>query len=139
MEEALDADKKQAKIQTVKEKFIEAGADEVILNMGRINVRRFTMIFQESETVEIDITNRSLQLHVSEEELAHRKEDWVPLKKPCKPAFAKYAFIVGSTDKEICFERGPALVDDSKCEKSRTAVRQIIISVSGSGFSIFYR
>lgn len=34
--EALDADKKQAKIQAVKEKFIEAGADEVILNMKEL-------------------------------------------------------------------------------------------------------
>lgn len=34
--EALDADEKQAKIQAVKEKFIDAGADEVILNMKEL-------------------------------------------------------------------------------------------------------
>lgn len=34
--EAMDADEKQAKIQAVKEKFIEAGADEVILNMKEL-------------------------------------------------------------------------------------------------------
>ncbi|MBU5479821.1 phosphonoacetaldehyde hydrolase [Blautia sp. MSJ-19] len=34
--EALNADEKQAKIQAVKEKFIEAGADEVILNMKEL-------------------------------------------------------------------------------------------------------
>ncbi len=34
--EALDANEKQAKIQAVKEKFIDAGADEVILNMKEL-------------------------------------------------------------------------------------------------------
>ena len=34
--EAMDANEKQAKIQAVKEKFIEAGADEVILNMKEL-------------------------------------------------------------------------------------------------------
>ncbi len=34
--EALDADEKQAKIQAVKEKFIDAGADEVIVNMKEL-------------------------------------------------------------------------------------------------------
>ena len=54
---------------------------------------------EDGDEIEIDITNRRLQLHVSEEELARRKEGWVPLKKPCKPALAKYAFMVGPTDK----------------------------------------
>ena len=54
---------------------------------------------EDGDEIEIDITNRRLQLRVSEEELARRKEGWVPLKKPCKPALAKYAFMVGPTDK----------------------------------------
>ena len=54
---------------------------------------------EDGDEIEIDITNRRLQLHVSEEELARRKEGWVPLKKPCKSALAKYAFMVGPTDK----------------------------------------
>lgn len=54
---------------------------------------------EDGDEIEIDITNRSLKLHVSEEELTHRKDGWVPLKKPCKPALAKYAFMVGPTDK----------------------------------------
>lgn len=54
---------------------------------------------EDGDEIEIDITNRSLHINVSEEEFARRKENWVPLKKPRKPALAKYAFMVGPTDK----------------------------------------
>lgn len=53
---------------------------------------------EDGDEIEIDITNRSLKLHVDEEELARRKQGWAPLVKPRMPALAKYAALVGSAD-----------------------------------------
>lgn len=53
---------------------------------------------EDGDIIEIDITNRTLKIEVSEEEFAKRKEGWVPLKKPRKPALAKYASMVSSAD-----------------------------------------
>lgn len=53
---------------------------------------------QDGDEIEIDIENRTLSLHVSEEELRKRREGWQPLKKPRKPALAKYAYLVSSAD-----------------------------------------
>lgn len=53
---------------------------------------------QDGDEIEIDIENRTLTLHVSEEELRKRREGWQPLKKPRKPALAKYAYLVSSAD-----------------------------------------
>ena len=46
---------------------------------------------QDGDEIEIDITNRTLKWNVSDEELARRKENWVPLRKPMGPALKKYA------------------------------------------------
>ncbi|MBQ2616943.1 MAG: dihydroxy-acid dehydratase, partial [Synergistaceae bacterium] len=46
---------------------------------------------QDGDEIEIDITNRTLKWNVSDEELARRKENWKPLKKPMGPALKKYA------------------------------------------------
>lgn len=54
---------------------------------------------QDGDEIEIDIENRTLSLHVPAEELRKRREGWQPLKKPCKPALAKYAYLVSSADK----------------------------------------
>ena len=51
---------------------------------------------QDGDEISIDITNRTLMLHVSDEELARRKEGWTPLRKPRGPALAKYASLVTS-------------------------------------------
>lgn len=51
---------------------------------------------QDGDEITIDITNRTLELHVSDEELARRKEGWKPLRKPRLPALAKYAKLVTS-------------------------------------------
>ena len=53
---------------------------------------------QDGDWIEIDISNRTLTLEVSDEELARRKENWKPLIKPRLPALAKYAALVGSSD-----------------------------------------
>lgn len=51
---------------------------------------------QDGDEIAIDIHARTLELHVSEEELARRKQGWQPLKKPRGPALAKYASLVTS-------------------------------------------
>ncbi|MBQ3399315.1 MAG: dihydroxy-acid dehydratase, partial [Synergistaceae bacterium] len=51
---------------------------------------------QDGDEIEIDITNRTLKWNVSDEELARRKENWKPLKKPMGPALKKYAAHVKS-------------------------------------------
>ncbi|MDO5833155.1 MAG: dihydroxy-acid dehydratase [Lachnospiraceae bacterium] len=53
---------------------------------------------EDGDEISIDIPNRSLELHVSEEELAKRKEGWIPLQKPMKAALKKYASMVSSAD-----------------------------------------
>ena len=39
-------------------------------------------LIQDGDLVEIDIEKRKLILHVSDEELARRRETWVPVEKP---------------------------------------------------------
>ncbi len=53
---------------------------------------------QDGDEIEIDISNRTLKIDVSEEEFEKRKESWMPLVKPRKPALAKYAAMVSSAD-----------------------------------------
>lgn len=53
---------------------------------------------RDGDVIEIDIHNRTLTIEVSEEEFARRKEGWTPVKKPRKPALAKYAALVSSAD-----------------------------------------
>lgn len=53
---------------------------------------------EDGDVIEIDITNRTLNINISEEELAKRQEGWEPLRKPRKPALAKYASLVSSSD-----------------------------------------
>lgn len=51
---------------------------------------------QDGDIIEIDITNRKLNIEVSEEEFEQRKIGWKPIVKERKPALAKYATLVGS-------------------------------------------
>lgn len=51
---------------------------------------------RDGDIIEIDIHNRSLSIDVSEEEFARRREGWEPVKKPRKPALAKYSALVSS-------------------------------------------
>ena len=51
---------------------------------------------RDGDEIEIDITNRRLEWKVSPQELERRKVGWEPLRKPRKPALAKYAAMVTS-------------------------------------------
>ena len=53
---------------------------------------------EDGDEIEIDIHNRRLNIQVSEEEFARRKENWKPLIKPRKAALAKYSYLVSSSD-----------------------------------------
>lgn len=53
---------------------------------------------QDGDDIEIDIEKRTLKINVSDEEMEQRKVGWEPLKKPRKPALAKYAAMVSSSD-----------------------------------------
>ena len=64
---------------------------------------------QDGDVIHIDITNRTLTLDVSPEELERRKEGWKPLRKPRMTALAKYATLVTSADTG-------AVVDESKLD-----------------------
>ena len=55
-------------------------------------------LVEDGDEIEIDIENRTLNLHVSEEELARRREHFVPVVKPMGPALKKYAAHVTSAD-----------------------------------------
>lgn len=54
---------------------------------------------QDGDMIEIDITQRRLDLMVSEEELARRKENWKPVVKEMGLALRKYAAHVTSADR----------------------------------------
>ena len=52
----------------------------------------------EGDTIAIDADNRSLHLHVSDEELAHRRAQWQPPKpRYTTGVLAKYAKLVSSS------------------------------------------
>ena len=53
---------------------------------------------QDGDEIEIDIEKRTLKINVSDEVMEQRKVGWKPLKKPRKPALAKYAAMVSSSD-----------------------------------------
>ena len=53
---------------------------------------------QDGDSIEIDILKRTLKIEVDEEEFERRKKNWHPVKKPRKPALAKYAELVTSAD-----------------------------------------
>lgn len=44
-------------------------------------------LVQDGDEIEIDVKNRSLTLHVSEEVLKERKADWKPVEKTLKPGY----------------------------------------------------
>lgn len=54
---------------------------------------------EDGDEIEIDILNRRLNIQVTDEEFARRKKGWKPLRKDRKPALAKYAYLVSSSDK----------------------------------------
>lgn len=55
-------------------------------------------LVEDGDVIEIDIAGRGLHLEVSQEELEKRKMAFVPVRKPRKPALAKYAALVSSAD-----------------------------------------
>ncbi|MBN1248996.1 MAG: dihydroxy-acid dehydratase [Anaerolineae bacterium] len=62
-------------------------------------------LVEEGDMIEIDIPSRNLTLHVSEEELAHRRERWTaPAPKIQKGYLARYAAHVSSADKGAILE-----------------------------------
>ena len=61
-------------------------------------------VVRTGDEIEIDIENRALDLHVSEEELTRRREHFVPVVKPMGPALKKYAAHVSSADRGAIVE-----------------------------------
>lgn len=59
---------------------------------------------QNGDEITIDIPNRTLQLHISDEELAERLRHVKPLIKPRTPSLAKYAALVTSADRGAILE-----------------------------------
>jgi len=54
-------------------------------------------LIEPGDLISVDITNRRLELHVSEDELARRKADWQPLVREGLPRYlSKYATMVTS-------------------------------------------
>ena len=56
-------------------------------------------LVENGDRISIDIENRSLTLHVSEEELQRRRAAWKPVERPATPALARYAALVTSADR----------------------------------------
>lgn len=65
---------------------------------------------QNGDEITIDIPNRTLQLHISDEELAERLRHVKPLIKPRTPSLAKYAALVTSADRGAILEI-PDMID----------------------------
>lgn len=61
-------------------------------------------LVEDGDEIEIDIENRALDLHVSEEELTRRREHFVPVVKPMGSALKKYAAHVSSADRGAIVE-----------------------------------
>ena len=61
-------------------------------------------LVEDGDEIEIDIENRALDLHVSEEELTRRREHFVQVVKPMGPALKKYAAHVSSADRGAIVE-----------------------------------
>ena len=60
---------------------------------------------KEGDMISIDINNHSIQLEVSDEELAKRKENWVPNEPKIKTGYAaRYASLVTSANKGAVLE-----------------------------------
>lgn len=60
---------------------------------------------EEGDMIAIDIPNRSIELKVSEEELAKRKEGWTPKEPEIKAGYlARYAKLVSSANKGAILE-----------------------------------
>lgn len=67
--------------------------------------RRSIAFVEEGDTIAIDIPNRSIELKVSEEELAKRKEGWTPKEPDIKTGYlARYAKLVSSANKGAILE-----------------------------------
>jgi dihydroxy-acid dehydratase len=62
-------------------------------------------LIEEGDIIEIDIPARSLHLSVVEEELARRRECFIPLKKKAGKVLKRYSLLVDSAD------RGATLTD----------------------------
>lgn len=60
---------------------------------------------EEGDIISIDIPNRSIELKVSEEELAKRREGWTPKEPEIKTGYlARYAKLVSSANKGAILE-----------------------------------
>lgn len=56
-------------------------------------------LVEDGDVIHIDISNRSLTIDVSEDELAERKKYFKPVEKETSPLLKKYAALVSSADK----------------------------------------
>ena len=71
--------------------------DWKLRNTNRV-VKRVLKDVEDGDIIEIDIPGRSLHIEVTEEEFGRRRKAFVPIRKPRKPAMAKYAALVGPAD-----------------------------------------
>ncbi len=63
-------------------------------------------LVEEGDIIKIDIPARSISFDVAEDELARRKENFIPLKKPASKAIKRYALLASSAD------QGAVLLDE---------------------------
>lgn len=61
-------------------------------------------LVEDGDVIAVDITNRTLDLQVPDEELIRRRKNWKPLIKPQGPALRKYSAHVSSADKGAVIE-----------------------------------
>ena len=71
-------------------------------------------LVEDGDIIEIDIPGRSLHIEVTEEEFDRRRKTFVPIRKPRKPAMAKYAALVGPAD--------TGAVIDEMCIRDRVSI-----------------
>ena len=56
-------------------------------------------LVKDGDIIEIDINANTINIKVSDEELAERRKGWTPIKKDVKGYLARYAALVTSADK----------------------------------------
>ena len=62
-------------------------------------------LIREGDTISVDITNRALNLLVSEEEMEERRKEWKPVEKELTGYLKRYASLVTSGSRGAVFEK----------------------------------
>ena len=67
--------------------------------VGQFPDRNIIAAYIYTVIIEIDINANTINIKVSDEELAERRKGWTPIKKDVKGYLARYAALVTSADK----------------------------------------